>query len=155
MTRGASAATAGALVAVYWGALTVGRFALGALSDRIGPMRLLRVTLRVAVVALGALAIPGTPLPFAGAALAVLGLALAPVYPLAMHDTPARFGDAGARLVGYQVAACSVGIALIPWLAGIAGARATVLAIPALLLGLGIVAAVLEALRRGRGSNSG
>lgn len=148
VTRGASVATAGALVAIYWGALTVGRFVLGAVADLLGPMRLLRISLRVGVVALALFAIPGTPLPFAAAALALLGLALGPVYPLAMHDTPARFGAEGARLVGYQVAACSVGLAVIPWLVGMVGARTDVLAIPAVLLGLAVVAAALEVSRR-------
>lgn len=149
MTRGASAATAGALVAVYWGALTVGRFVLGASAHRLGPMRLLRFTVRGAVAALAVLALPGTPLWLFGAALAVLGFALAPVYPLAMHDTATRFGDAGARLVGYQVAACSLGIAGIPWIVGVIGARTSPLAIPPVLTALALVVATLEVKRRG------
>ena len=149
LTRGASRPAAGALVGLYWGALTVGRFVLGAVSVRLGPMRLLRVAVRAAVAALAVLAIPGTSLWVCGPALACLGFALAPVYPLAMHDTPARFGEAGARLVGYQVAACSLGVAVLPWLVGLAGARTTPLAIPALLVVLGVGVAGLEARRRG------
>ena len=152
MTRGASPATAGALVAVYWGALTAGRFVLGACAQRIGPMRLLRFAVRGAVVALAALAWPGTPLWFSGAALAALGFALAPVYPLAMHDTATRFEEAGTRLVGYQVAACSLGIAVIPWLVGVLGARTSPLAIPPALMLLATCVVALEVRRRGAGS---
>lgn len=148
MTRGASPALAGALVAVYWGALTVGRFALGAFANRLGPMRLLRFAVRGAVVALAALAWPGTPLWFSGAALATLGFLLAPIYPLAMHDTASRFEEAGARLVGYQVAACSLGIAVIPALVGVIGASTSPLAIPPTLMLFAVLVVVLEVRRR-------
>jgi fucose permease len=148
LTRGASAAEAGALVGLYWGALTVGRFVLGAVADALGPARLLRMTIRTAVGAAAALALPGTPISFVGAALAVLGFALAPVYPLTMHDTATRFGAAGVRLVGYQVAAASVGIATLPWLVGKIGARSSVLLIPLLLLLMAVIAAILEVARR-------
>lgn len=150
-TRGASAALAGALVAVYWGSLTVGRFVLGAAADALGPARLLRWAIRAAVIAAAAVAIPGTGLWFVATALALLGFALAPVYPLTMHDTASRFGTAGATLVGYQVAACSIGVATMPWLVGRIGGRTSVLVIPPLLLVLAVVTAALEIARR-RGS---
>jgi fucose permease len=148
LTRGASPAGAGALVGLYWGALTAGRFVLGAAALRLGPMRLLRFAVWAAVAALAVLSVPHTSLWVCGPALAGLGFALAPVYPLAMHDTPARFGEAGARLVGYQVAAASLGISTIPWLVGVIGAHTTPLAIPGLLLLLSLVVVALEARRR-------
>ena len=148
MTRGASPARAGAMLAVYWGALTVGRFVLGAVADRLGAMRLLRFAVWAALAAAAALAVPGTPLWFCGVALATLGFALAPIYPLAMHDTASRFEAAGARLVGYQVAACSLGIAVIPGLVGVLGARTSPLAIPPALMVFAIGVVILEIRRR-------
>jgi len=150
MTRGASPATAGAMVAVYWGALTIGRFVLGALVHRLGPLRLLRFCTRGAVVALGLWALPGTPLWFCGGALALLGFALAPVYPVAMHDTASRFEEAGARLVGYQVAACSVGVAVLPGLVGVIGAWTSPLVIPPVVMALAVGVVTLEVRRRSR-----
>jgi len=150
MTRGASPAQAGALLALYWGALTLGRFVLGAVADVLGSMRLLKWTLRTAVAAAAAVAVPGTPVWFVGAALAVLGFALAPVYPLTMHDAATRYGGHAARIVGYQVAACSIGVATLPWLVGKIGAHAGVLLIPPLLLVLAVVTAWLEVMRRGQ-----
>jgi fucose permease len=152
LTRGASAAQAGGMLATYWGALTVGRFVLGAITDRVGPARLLRLSIRTAVVAAAALALPMTPLWFAGAALAVLGFALAPVYPVTMHDSASRFGAAGARVVGYQVAACAIGVATLPLVIGKIGAHAGVLLIPPLLLLLALVTTGLEVVRRRRPS---
>ena len=148
ITRGASPAVAGALVAGYWAALTIGRFVLGAFANRLGPLRLLRFAVRGVVVVLGALAIPGTPAWVVGGALALLGFALAPVYPLAMHDTANRFGASGARLVGYQVGACSLGVAVIPWAVGVLGARLSPLAIPPALMVLAVVVVALEMRRR-------
>lgn len=147
MTRGATPAAAGALVAVYWGALTGGRFVLGALSSWFGPTRILRAAVLGATAALAVLALPGTPPWLFGVALAGLGFALAPVYPLSMHDTPARFGDLGARLVGYQVAACSLGVAVIPALLGFVAAHTSPLVIPPALMVLAALIA-LEARRR-------
>lgn len=148
MTRGASAATAGTMVAVYWGALTLGRFILGALVDRLGPLRLLRFCTRGAVAALALLALPGTPSWFCAGALALLGFALAPVYPVTMHDTASRFEQAGARLVGYQVAACSVGIAVLPGLVGVLAAWTSPLVIPPALMVLAAGVVALESRRR-------
>jgi len=148
MTRGASPATAGAMVAGYWGALTIGRFALGASVHRWGPLRLLRFCTRGAVVALALLALPGTPLWFWGGALGVLGFALAPIYPVTMHDTASRFDEAGARLVGYQVAACSVGVAVLPGLVGVIGAWISPLLIPPAVMALALGVVALEVRRR-------
>jgi fucose permease len=118
-TRGTSRAAAGAAVALFWGSLTFGRIAVGLRADALGPLRVLRLAIWLALLSSCALALPSTPAWFVMLALVGLGLALAPVYPLAMHDTPTRFGArAGARLVGYQVAAASVGVATLPWLVG-------------------------------------
>jgi len=148
MTRGASPATAGAMVSVYWGALTIARFVLGASVHRLGPLRLLRFCTRGAVVALGLLALPGTPLWFWGGALAVLGFALGPIYPVTMHDTASRFEEAGARLVGYQVAACSVGVAVLPGVVGVIGAWISPLLIPPVMMVLAAGVVLLEVRRR-------
>jgi MFS family permease len=75
-TRGVSLARAGAAVALYWGALCAGRFVIGAFSDGLGPARVLRVTVWIALAAVIALALPGTPAWFVSAALAALGFAV-------------------------------------------------------------------------------
>lgn len=146
-TRASSAALAGAAVALYWGALTVGRIVSGLRADAVGPARVLGAAPCLALVACVSLALPGLPAWFAALALFVLGLALAPIYPLAMHETTQRFGDASARLIGYQVAAASLGVATLPWLLGFV-ARSTSLALVPWLLAL--LALALTALERAR-----
>jgi fucose permease len=148
-TRGASLALASAMVSVYWGALTGGRFLLGAVAERIGPARLLAACCTTAFGALLLLAVPGTPLPVAVAAIAVLGLALAPIYPLLMHDTPRRFGHAAARhMVGYQIAAASSAIAIVPWLIGVLARNTSPVWIPPALAALAFLMLLLERARR-------
>jgi fucose permease len=148
-TRHVSLAGAGAAVGLYWGALCAGRFVIGAWADRLGPARVLRATVWCALVAVIALALPGTPSWFVVIALAALGFALAPIYPLAMHDTPRRFpGAAGAQLVGRQVAAAAVGVASLPWLLGVVAERIGLRWLPALLVVLAVAVIALERARR-------
>ncbi|HEX6242408.1 MAG TPA: MFS transporter, partial [Polyangiales bacterium] len=141
-------AQAGALVGLFWGALTFGRIVVGLRADQLGPTRVVRVASRCALVACLALAVPGAPAWVAALALAGLGLSLAPIYPLVMHDTPTRFrGPMGTRLVGYQVAAGSLGTATLPWLLGAVSERTSLSLLPVLLL---VVAAFVLALQHAR-----
>ena len=148
-TRGSSRAFAGAAVAVYWGALCAGRFIIGARADAWEPTRVLRWSAAAVLGATVAFAIPNTPPWFMVGALGALGIALASIYPLTMHDTPRRFGAAqGARLVGYQVAAASLGIASLPWLIGAIAVATTLSALPVLLCVLAVGVTFLERARR-------
>ena len=147
-TRQVSLASAGAAVGFYWGALCAGRFVIGAWADRLGPGRVLTASVWAALAAALVFAIPGTPLWLVVLALGALGFALAPIYPLAMHDTPRRFGSAGARLVGRQVAAAAVGIATLPWLIGAVAEHVGLVWLPAQLLVLALAVIVLERARR-------
>jgi fucose permease len=148
-TRQATPATAGAAAAMYWGGLTAGRLVLGFFTTGGAELRVVRAGLTAVLPALVILAIPQTPLPLVIAALVVLGAALGPVYPTVMHDTPHRFGDTlGRRLVGYQVAACSIGIAVIPWAIGALLRSVAPALLPLPLAGLAIAALWLERARR-------
>jgi fucose permease len=149
-TRAATPATAGAAVAFYWGGLTGGRLVLGLFATGGAELRIVRAGLWTVFPAALVVAIPQLPLGVAMVALALLGAALGPIYPTVMHDTPHRFGDTlGRRLVGYQVAACSVGIAVIPWLVGMVLRSTTMAVLPVVLAALAAGALLLERARRG------
>jgi len=152
-TRGTTKAAAGAAVALFWASLTVGRILIGVRADAIGPARVLRVTSWLALLSTVLLALPGTPAWFLTLGLIGLGLSLAPIYPLAMHDTPTRFGPAwGARLVGYQVAAASLGVATLPWLLGAIAGRTALTWLPALFVVLASMLVSLQWARSREGS---
>ena len=147
-TRAVPKPMAGALVGLFWGALTLGRIVMGLRADALGPTRVVRFASASALVACVALAVPATPTWFAALALAALGLSLAPIYPLVMHDTPARFPNSlGVRLVGYQVAAGSLGTATLPWLLGAVSARTSLSILPVLLAGVAAAVLVLQRVR--------
>lgn len=149
-TRSAPVALAGAMVGLFWAALTVGRIAVGLRADVLGPTRVVRFASYAALVACAGLALPSSSVWLAAIALVALGLALAPIYPLVMHDTPSRFrGSRGMRLVGYQVAAGSLGTATLPWLLGALAKRTSLTALPVLL---SLLAASLLLLQRARRS---
>jgi len=147
--KGAAPALASAVIGAYWGGLMVGRFVLGALTTFVGHQRLLRLSVRAALVVLIVLAWPPVPLAVAATAFACLGFSFAAIYPSVMHETPQRFGDAiAAHLVGYQVAAASAGVATIPWLLGIAARASSLTIIPIALIALTVGLLALEARRR-------
>ncbi|MBL8796612.1 MAG: MFS transporter [Planctomycetia bacterium] len=119
--RGASDEAAGLWVSVYWGSIGVGRVLFGLVVDRIGADPLLRGALLAALAGTLLLAFGPAWLPFAG--LALIGLALAPVYPCLMTRTPQRLGVHAAHAVGFQVSAAMLGAAALPGTAGLFGER--------------------------------
>jgi fucose permease len=121
--RGVAPAVAGAWVGAFWGCLTAGRVAFGAAAGRVPTGRLLRVGLVGAPVAAGLVWWnAGGVAAFVG--LALLGLSLAPIYPLLISLTPGRVGRAyAAHAIGFQVSAAYLGAAALPGLAGVLARR--------------------------------
>jgi len=117
--RGVAPTVAGIWIAVYWAGLTAGRIVSGALASRLSADALLRLGTIGALV--GALLIwwdPGMSAEFLG--LAVLGFALAPIFPTMIAETPKHLGGSHATsAIGFQVAAAYLGTAAIPGLTGV------------------------------------
>ena len=69
------------------------------------------------------------------AAMAVLGLGFAPVYPSMIHETPYRFGaERSQAVIGLQMACAYVGTTFMPALFGVLAARLGIGLLPAFLL---------------------
>jgi fucose permease len=117
--RGVDAATAGFWVSFYWGSFTFSRVIFGWISEKFSTTLLLMTLFVLTVVAAAMLWWnPVNEVGFAG--LALMGFALAPIFPLVTSTTPARLGTADAEnAIGIQIAAAGLGIGLLPWLAGI------------------------------------
>jgi fucose permease len=80
---------------------------------------------------------------FAG--LAIIGFALAPVFPLLISSTPSRLGVADAtNAIGFQVGAASFGIAILPGLAGWLAQRTTLEIIPPFLMSTALIMLLLH-----------
>lgn len=128
-SRGVDPALAGVCVGAFWTLFTVGRVAAGAAVLRVGAVRLVRLATGGAVAgallfALAALAAPAAGTVLGAAGLCLAGLALGPLFPGLMAETPRRVGAAAAaHAVGFQVGAAVVGMAAVPAAAGgLAGA---------------------------------
>jgi fucose permease len=117
--RAISPQVAGVWVSVYWGALTAMRLLAGAVANRIDTDTLLRACMLIVVAGAGLLWWDVVPaVSFAGVAL--MGAALAPIYPTLMSITPERVGKAhAANVIGLQTAFAGVGAAGLPALAGV------------------------------------
>lgn len=147
--RGIPTTLAGLAVTGFWAGLTVARLALGAFGHRVVPERVLAVSV---VLALGAaLALWWNPAGWAGpAALIVMGLALGPIFPLQTTLTPQRTGEAFTSLaVGYQLAAATVGGAVVPGGLGLLVAWQGLEVVgPVLAVATALLAVSIEVLRR-------
>jgi fucose permease len=112
------AATAGVIVSSYWAAIVLGRILLGALAQRIGIWPVLGTLTTIAVTA-SVLLLTRQPVLAAGGII-LLGLALAPVYPLLVLTTAERT-TAGAtdRLVGLRAAVSTIGAVVFPTAVGL------------------------------------
>ncbi len=120
--RGMGSTAAGTWVAAYWGGLLAGRLVLGFVVERIGQVTMLRLaTLGVLLFAV-LFAIPG--LKVGAAALPLLSFSLASIYPGLMSETPRRVGaETSPHAVGFQVSAATLGVAVVPSVAGLVGER--------------------------------
>lgn len=123
--RSVAESTAGFWMSVYWGGLAAGRLMLGVVADRFDVRSLLRLC--IFCVILGAALIwwhPTDLLSFLG--LALMGFAQGPIFPSLVSGTSRRV-DAGHvdNTIGFQVAAASLGVAVLSSLAGVAAERIT------------------------------
>ncbi|HEY1296520.1 MAG TPA: MFS transporter [Chloroflexota bacterium] len=143
LSREMPAALAGALVSAYWASLTLGRVVFGALVPKISSERLLRGCMLLCILAAGLL---WANIPVVSwLALAVMGLAFAPIFPILIAETPARLGHAqAANAIGLQVAAAVAGGAALPALLGVLAARVSLEVLCPALFVAGVAQLVLH-----------
>jgi len=146
-------AIAGVVVSGYWAALVAGRVLLGSVAERVGTWAVLAAATIMAVIA-AALMVSQQPIPTAVGVL-VLGLAVAPIYPLLVLTTAERTTASSVdRLVGYQAAASTLGSVIFASVVGlIMGANLTGFAYCVLVLAL-LTGGGTWALRPGRPSST-
>lgn len=115
--------TAGTWVGLYWLSFTLGRIIFGFIANRVPVNAGIRGCLIGMIVGVALMWWnPSSSVSLIG--LLILGFGLGPIFPLLITATPERLGDAHAtNAVGFQVAAASAGIGLLPSIAGALGAR--------------------------------
>jgi fucose permease len=113
-SRGVGELAAGIWVASYWGGLTGGRLLLGVIGNRVGPRRILNLSMLGTV--LGAAILWWNPVGLGVGGLPIIGFSLAGIFPTLVTLTPSWVGaEKSPSIIGYQVAAASAGSAALPW----------------------------------------
>ena len=133
-SRGVEPTLAGFFAGSYWFSFTIGRIVAGLIATRLGVHRLVLGGLTGAF--LGAVLLLWNPSPLANVvAVAIIGLAIAPIFPALMSGTKTRVGDHhAANTIGMQMTSTGFGIAVIPSLLGVFARRMSLEIIPICLL---------------------
>ena len=142
--RQIEAKTAGSWVSLYWASLTLSRFVVGFIITRIGNGMFLRLNM---IGLIGGAALLSADLGGASAliGLALIGFCIAPFAPLMASDTPGRVGNPHvANAIGFQFTGASLGMAVLPWLAGALAETFGLEVIPQLIIIGGIVTFLLH-----------
>jgi len=115
--RGVNKGLAGAFIVVYWCSLTVGRFVLGWLSEKMNCSK--TISFSTYGVLLGTILLFFDNSLLTLLALMITGASLSGIYPCMMFETSYRFESRAASvLTGYQVGFACLGYALLVPLVG-------------------------------------
>lgn len=133
-SRGVDKTLAGFFAGSYWFTFTIGRILAGTVARRVGVNKLVLDGLAGALLGTGLLI--WNPTEWSNVlAVAVIGLAIAPIFPAMMSGTRLRVGDHdAANTIGMQMAATGLGTAVIPGLMGVLARQVSLEAIPVFLL---------------------
>lgn len=144
-SRGIAPAAAGLWSGSYWGMFTAGRVVAGLYARRLGVDLLIQVSFAAALA--GTALLWWNPAKTANlAAIILIGLAIAPVFPALVSGTSGRVASRFVtNTIGMQMSAAAVGAAAIPGLMGVIARRISLEAIPA---SVGILFVALIGLHR-------
>ncbi len=148
---------AGWIVSGFWLGLTLGRFTLQALAERLGIGTKVLMYTCLAGLGIGLGLVWLVPLgAIAAIGFCFIGLSLAPIYPLtvaiAPRLVPARLA---ASTIGLLVSVSIIGLALFPWLAGVLAQFIGIWTLLPYTLGLTVVMLALWQYLAGNAAMSG
>ena len=120
--KGISGDRAASFAALFYIGITLGRFASGFITERLGDRRMILLGTGILACGITILLIPVQSYMTAFAAFLVIGFGCAPIYPCIIHSTPANFGaENSGAIIGIQMASAYVGSTFIPPLFGLFG----------------------------------
>ena len=134
LQRGVPPETAARWASIFYLGITLGRFAIGFITDRVGDRNMIRIGQGCIILGVLTMLLPGSnTVSFAGLILA--GLGCAPVYPCLLHETPANFGKENSQtMMGFQMACAYTGSTLMPPLFGFLADKVSIGLYPVFLL---------------------
>lgn len=133
-SRGVDTTIAGFFVSSYWATFTIGRIIAGLYTKKIGVHSLIQGS--VAAALLGSLLLIWDPSKVMNVvAVALIGFAIAPIFPALMSGTSQRVkARFASNTIGMQIASGGVGTALVPSLLGVLARRFSLEIIPVCIL---------------------
>jgi len=133
-SRGIDPAAAGLVAGSYWATFTIGRIVAGLYAKKVGVHLLVQGSLAAALF--GALLLFWNPADWVNLlAVALIGFAIAPIFPALMSGTSQRVGmKNAANTIGMQMAASALGTVLITSLLGVLARRFTLEVVPICLV---------------------
>ncbi len=133
-SRGVPPQIAGFWAGSYWATFTIGRILAGVYAKRMGINTLVQGGVMLAFI--GAILLWWNPSESVNLlAVALMGFAVAPVFPAMMSGTSARVGDHfAANTIGMQMAAAGLGTAIIPSLIGVLARQTSLEVVPVCLV---------------------
>jgi len=141
MSRNTPITVAGYSVTAYWFGLTIGRLSMGQLMKRLGPTRLMDVSLVLLTVGL----LVWWLLPQQLWSLPLIGFALAAIFPTTIWLMPRRIpATLVPAAIGYLSSVASVGAVSIPTVVGWLANKINLEVIPMLMLPLAIAMLMLH-----------
>ena len=118
-SRGVAHGAAGFITGSYWAMFTLGRFAAGWYTKRFSNTQIFYFSLFAALAGTIILLL-GKGVWGSVTGIALVGLAIAPIFPCLMTDTENRVGSRHtANTIGMQISAAGIGAAAVPSLAGV------------------------------------
>lgn len=137
--RNLTPSTAAVWVATFYGGITIGRFLVGIISNKVGNKLLIRLGQLTALIGVLLLILP-LPHILVLIGFILIGLGCAPIYPSMLHETPARFGSNISQvLIGFQMGFAYIGSTFLPPLMGLIASNTSMHLIPYFVLGFIIV----------------
>lgn len=133
-SRGVSPGVAGALTGLYWATFTIGRVLAGLYAGRLGIDVLVQGGVGLALF--GAVLLWWNPFQWANVlSVALIGLAVAPIFPALISGTSRRVGPKfAANTIGMQIAATGLGASVIPSVIGVLARRYSLEVVPVCLV---------------------
>ncbi len=116
--RGLSAATAAAFVSLYYGGITAGRALCGFLTMKFNSNQLILSGCALSSIGIILYMLP-LPAVCSAAALIMIGVGFAPIFPNMLQETPVRFGKkASQTMMGLQMGCAYIGSTFMPLVFG-------------------------------------
>lgn len=129
-SRGISTSLAGFWVSAYWGSFTIGRILAGFLAYKFLSRKIAKYAAALGLFGSALIAVNLSQwLSLLG--IAIIGLAIAPIFPALISSTSYRVGkEHTTNTIGMQISAAGLGGALLPGLAGVLARNISLEVIP-------------------------